>query len=76
MEHYQRGLDIDEFAEEYYQHLMICYHRLGQPVKAIEVYRRCKKTLSAVLEIEPSPKTQSIYQSIIKNVKIKTSNAK
>jgi len=76
VEYYHRGLDVDEFAEEYYQYLMISYHRLGQPVKAIEVYRRCRKTLSAELGIEPSLKTQSIYQNIIKNLKIKSSNTK
>lgn len=65
VEYYQKGLDIDDLAEEFYQHLMICYKHLGQHAKAIETYRRCKKTLSAALGIDPSPKTQAIYKSVM-----------
>jgi len=64
IENYQRGLDIDDLAEEFYQHLMICYRQMGQHGQAIETYRRCKKTLSAALGIDPSPKTQAIYRNV------------
>ncbi|MDD1749848.1 MAG: hypothetical protein LUO89_08225 [Methanothrix sp.] len=69
IEYYQRGLDIDDLAEEFYQHLMICYRQIGQRAKAIETYRRCKRTLTAVLGIEPSLKTQAIYKAIRENGK-------
>jgi DNA-binding SARP family transcriptional activator len=68
-EHYLKGLEVDELAEEFYQHLMICYKELGQHAKAIETYRRCKKTLSAAFGIEPSPKTEAIYNNLKENIK-------
>jgi len=73
--HYERGLDLDEFTEEYYQGLMACYCQLGELVKAAQVYLRCRKTLVAGLGIEPSPKTQSLYQDIVKDVRIKSPNS-
>jgi two-component SAPR family response regulator len=69
IEYYQRALEIDDLAEEFYQQLMICYRHLGQDGKAVETYRRCKKTLSAALGLEPSPKTQAIYKTLIGNAK-------
>jgi len=72
IEYYQRALDIDDLGEEFYQHLMICYRHLGQDGKAVETYRCCKKTLTATLGIEPSPKTQAIYRTLTGNVKFKT----
>jgi len=64
---YQKGLEVDDLAEEFYQGLMTCYHRLGQQTKALSVYNRCKKVLSATLGINPSPKTEAIYRTIITN---------
>jgi two-component SAPR family response regulator len=68
-EHYLKGLEVDDLAEEFYQHLMICYKELGQHAKAIETYRLCKKTLLAALGIEPSPKTEAIYSNLKENTK-------
>lgn len=65
VEDYRKALEVDSLAEEFYQPLMICYKHLGQNAKAIEVYKRCKKVLTSVLGIEPSPKTETIYKSII-----------
>jgi len=67
VEYYQRGLEIDELIEEFYQHLMVSYQKLDQPTKALSVYNRCKKTLSSALGIEPSLKTQTLYKSLIAN---------
>ncbi len=64
MDCYQRALEIDPLAEEVYQQIMICYRRLGQPTKAIEVYQRCKKTLSTLCGLNPSPKTEAIYRTL------------
>lgn len=64
-EYYQMTLDLDEIADEkFYQRLMICHHRLNQPIRAIEVYRRCSKTLAASLGLKPSPTTEIIYKSL------------
>jgi two-component SAPR family response regulator len=67
IECYQRGLEVDDLSEEFYQGLMICYHHLGQRTKALSAYNRCKKILSATLGINPSPKTEAIYRTIVTN---------
>jgi LuxR family maltose regulon positive regulatory protein len=67
LECYERGLEVDDLAEEFYQGLMTCYYHLGQQTKALSSYNRCKKVLSATLRINPSPKTESIFRSIMEN---------
>jgi len=62
---YQRGLEVDNLGEEFYQGLMNCYQHLGQKAKALSVYNRCKRILSSTLEIEPSPETEAIYKSLL-----------
>ena len=61
---YQKGLEVDNLAEELYRRLMACYGRLGETVKAVQVYRRLKTTLSSVLGVEPSPKTETLYRTL------------
>ena len=65
VECYQKGLEVDALAEEFYQHLMTCYQQMGRRTEIIEVYQRCKKTLSDTLGIKPSPKTEAIYKELI-----------
>jgi DNA-binding SARP family transcriptional activator len=62
---YQKGLEVDDLAEEFYQRLMICYRHLGFRSDAISVYQRCRKTLTAALGIAPSPATRAIYESLL-----------
>jgi DNA-binding SARP family transcriptional activator len=62
LEYYQKGIEVDALAEEFYQGLMTCYHRLGRRSEALRVYQRCKKNLSSALGIGPSAKTDSIYR--------------
>jgi len=64
---YEQGLEADDLIEEFYQHLMICFQKLGQVAKALYVYKRCKKTISAGLGVSLSPKTEAIYRSLITN---------
>jgi two-component SAPR family response regulator len=64
IELYQKGLDIDDISEEFYQRLMICHQRLGRHTSVLEVYKRCKKLLSLNMRIEPSEKTKAIFRSI------------
>jgi len=65
IECYQRGLEVDDLAEEFYQGLMNCYQHVGQKAKALSVYNRCKRILSSTLGIEPSSKTEVIYKSLL-----------
>jgi len=62
---YQKGLEVDRLAEEFYQGLMACYHQLGRQTEALSTYHRCKKALSTSLGIEPSSKTEALYKTVI-----------
>ena len=53
------------WPRSYIERLMACYGRLGETVKVIQVYRRLKATLSSVLGVEPSPKTETLYRTLI-----------
>ncbi len=70
IESYQRGLEIDDVAEDLYQQLMICYRELGRRTEALSTYQRCRKTLSTILGIDPSPKTEAIFKSLNSGGKI------
>jgi DNA-binding SARP family transcriptional activator len=61
---YRKGLEVDNLAEELYRRLMACYGSLGETVKAAQVYRRLKTALSSILEVEPSPKTETLYRNL------------
>jgi pentatricopeptide repeat protein len=61
---YQKGLEVDNLAEELYRRLMACYGSLGEIVKAVQVYRQLKTALSSVLGVEPSPKTEALYRTL------------
>ncbi len=66
VETFQRGLETDELAEEFYQHLMMCYRKLGQKAEAIRVYENCRDIFSSALGISPSKQTEALYSSILK----------
>jgi DNA-binding SARP family transcriptional activator len=57
---YGKGIDADDLAEELYRRLMVCHIRQGREAEALSVYRRCRKTLSSVLGVDPSPETRAI----------------
>lgn len=61
--HYRAAVEIGETAdEEIYQRLMVCYHRLNQPDKAIDTYQRA---LAATLGRRPSAGTEAIYRAVV-----------
>ncbi len=65
IECYQRGLEIDDVAEEFYQSLMLCNRKLGRNAEAVKVYQRCRDALSSSLGIAPSAETEDIYKAIV-----------
>jgi DNA-binding SARP family transcriptional activator len=65
VEIFQKGLEVDGLAEEFYQHLMVCYQELGQRAEAVSTYNRCRILLLSSLGIPPSRKTEDLYQSIM-----------
>ena len=62
---YLAGLEKDELVEEFYQRLMLCYHRLGHQAKGVETYRRCRLSLAAGLGLKPSAETEAIYAMLL-----------
>ena len=63
--YYQKGLEVDDLAEQFYQSLMVCYRQLGRRNEALAVYRRCRSTFSIVLGVEPSSATETIHNSLL-----------
>jgi DNA-binding SARP family transcriptional activator len=61
---YRKGLEADELAEELYRRLMVCHIRRGEEAEALSVYRRCRKTLSSVLGVNPSAETRKLAESL------------
>jgi DNA-binding SARP family transcriptional activator len=64
VECFQRAIEMDDVAEMFYQRLMICFKKLDRKTDALSVYRRCKKTLSSNLGLEPSNETNAIKESL------------
>jgi DNA-binding SARP family transcriptional activator len=61
---YGKGIEADDLAEELYRRLMVCHIRQGREAEALSVYRRCRKTLSSVLGVDPSAETRAIASSL------------
>lgn len=61
---YERGLEVDDLAEEFYQGAIRAQYQLGDRAQAIDTYHRCKRHLSISLSITPSPATETLYKSI------------
>lgn len=64
VELFQRALEVDDLSEEFYQHLMLSYLKLGRKAEAATTYRRCSETLSRKLGFTPSARTEDIYRTI------------
>jgi DNA-binding SARP family transcriptional activator len=43
---------------------MVCHIRQGREAEALSVYRRCRKTLSSILGVDPSAETRAIAASL------------
>jgi DNA-binding SARP family transcriptional activator len=65
VQHYQQALEVDPLVEEFYQRLMICYHRMGRTAEAALVFKRCQKNLAQMLKVKPSAQTNSIYKNLL-----------
>ncbi len=60
---YQRGLEVDELAEAFYQRLLATYQVLGLRAEGLATYRRCEAALAAGLGVRPSAKTEALYRA-------------
>jgi len=63
----EKGLEVEPLAEELYRRLMRCHAALGRRAEALAIYQRCRKMLAAVLGIEPTPETETLYRALRDN---------
>ena len=64
VEWYERGLQVDDLAEELYQRLIAGYQQLGRHAEATVTYERCRRRLHDVLGVAPSAETERLRQSV------------
>ncbi|MGR9108370.1 MAG: BTAD domain-containing putative transcriptional regulator [Gammaproteobacteria bacterium] len=62
---YQRALDVDLLAEEFYQGLMCSHLHLGCRADGVKAYQRCRQALSISLGIQPGPATEQLYRRLL-----------
>lgn len=66
MQCYQKGLEVDDLIEVFYQRLMLCTLQTRRISEGMAMYRRCRQILSIVLGLQPQPETEAIYLSLKK----------
>ncbi len=64
LELYDRGLRIDDLAEEFYQGIMRCCLYLDRIAEGMSAYRRMRQNLSIVLGIAPSSVSQALARRL------------
>ncbi len=64
IECYQKALEVDDLQEEFYRRLMLSDYKIGRLSEALAVYDRCRKMLSSILGIEPSPETEAALEHV------------
>jgi DNA-binding SARP family transcriptional activator len=62
---YQKGIEIENLVERFYQRLMSCYYQLGQKADALFFYRQFKDTSVSLLGIGPSEETETLRKIIL-----------
>jgi two-component SAPR family response regulator len=62
---YQRAIELDPLGETFYRRQMVCLHAQGQRAEAIEVFRRCRQTLSVILGVPPTGETEAVYRQLL-----------
>jgi DNA-binding SARP family transcriptional activator len=62
---YQRGLEVDDLVEDFYQRLMVCCRETRNISEGLAVYRHCRKVLSMALGLQPAPETEALQYSLM-----------
>ena len=60
---WNKGIETDLFAEEFYRSQMRCYRAMDRCTEALAIYARCEKML-ATLNTEPGSETRALYRQI------------
>ncbi|QOX77970.1 AAA family ATPase [Trichlorobacter lovleyi] len=61
---YEKGIEADRLAEEFYRRLMICQCHFGNHAAAARTYQHCRYLLQSELGIAPSPQTTAVFTSL------------
>jgi two-component SAPR family response regulator len=64
IECYQKGIDVDDLVEVFYQRLMSCCLETQRLSEGMSIYRRCRQTMSVKLSLRPEPETESLYRAL------------
>jgi len=59
---YERGLEVDELEESFYQGVIRSWLALDRRSKAVVAYRRCEVALGEGLGVEPSRETEALLR--------------
>jgi len=62
---HSRAVALEPLAESFYRGQMVCLQARGRRAEAIEVFRRCRQSLSIVLGVRPAPATEQIYRQLL-----------
>jgi len=63
---YQRGLEIDDLIEAFYQRLMVCYLKLQRYSEGLATYRRCSRVPAATLGLRPESETEILNNELVR----------
>jgi two-component SAPR family response regulator len=61
---YQKGLEVDDLIETFYQRLMVCYRELQRYSEGLATYRRCCRVLSITLGLLPEAETETLNHEL------------
>ena len=62
---YQKGIEVDNVIETFYQRLMLCLDRTGKLAEAMACYRQCAQILGIVLGLQPTEETRRIHDAVL-----------
>lgn len=65
LEFYQKGVELEPLAEEFYYRWMRCLANLDRKAEAVSVFFRCRNIFQNSIGVNPSRVTQSLYRSLL-----------
>ncbi|NNJ93731.1 MAG: hypothetical protein HKP57_03195 [Halobacteria archaeon] len=62
---YQKGIEVDDLIETFYQRLMLCLDQCGRQPEATACYHQCRHVLAVGLGLQPTGETRQIHETIL-----------